>query len=243
VSVLQRSIIRIDEEKCDGCGICANACHEGAIQIIDGKAKLVKESYCDGLGDCIGPCPRDAITIEVRDAEEYDEEAVKVHMKLMAMQTAGDAPGCPSCPGSAIRAMEPPVSEPASDATTPSMLTHWPVQIMLVPPTAPFLQGADLLVAADCVPFAYPDFHSTFIRGRTVLVGCPKLDDAAHYLEKFTAMFRMSDIKSVTVTYMEVPCCGGLIGLINRAIAASGKNIPLRLVKIGIGGDILEDKR
>lgn len=238
----RRGIIRIDEEKCDGCGICADACHEGAIRIIDGKAKLVRESYCDGLGDCIGPCPQDAIHIEEREADDYDEEAVRLH--LAEMTAGGTQPGaCPSCPGSAVRSMKPP-AEPDSSGTVDavSKLTHWPVQITLVPPGAPFLRDADVLIAADCVPFAFADFHRRFISGRAVLVGCPKLDDAGYYLDKLTEMFSSSGIRSLTVVYMEVPCCGGLVRLVTRALSDSGADIPLRLVRIGVNGDIQEDR-
>lgn len=228
-----RRIIRIDEEKCDGCGICAEACHEGAIRMVDGKARLVRESYCDGLGDCIGPCPRDAISFEEREAEVYDCEAVRRHL----------SGGCRGhCPGSeaAVIEEEPPAgTEPGAESL--SRLSTWPVQIMLVPPAAPFLQGADLLIAADCVPFAYPDFHTDFLNGRVALVGCPKLDDAGHYLDKLTEMFSINDVRSVTVVRMEVPCCGALPRLVEEALRRSGNTAPLRSVTIGVRGNILEE--
>jgi len=234
---LRRRIICIDEEKCDGCGICAEACHEGAIAIVDGKARLVKESYCDGLGDCIGPCPRDAISIEERDAEEYDAEAVGEHLAGMAGSPSG-------CPGACPEVIEGPSGGAAENMETrPSRLSAWPVQITLVPPNAPFLKKADLLLAADCVPFAYADFHERFVRGRTVLVGCPKLDDAEYYLQKLEEIFRLNSPSSVTVVYMEVPCCGGLPRLARMAAEASGRIIPMRLVRIGIRGKMIEDIR
>ncbi len=240
---ITRKIIRIDEDKCDGCGICADACHEGAIKMINGKAKLVKESYCDGLGDCIGPCPQDAISIEERFADEYDEEAVQIHLEEQKSETSSAENAVCACPGSAVRDLTR-TSEPASKAESccqTSRLSTWPVQITLVPPNAPFLSDADLLIAADCVPFAFPDFHSRFIDGRIALVGCPKLDDAGYYTDKFTQIFKMNSIKSVTVAYMEVPCCGGLVQLIHKALIQSGKQIPLTFVKIGIKGDILDE--
>lgn len=233
---MRRRIICIDEEKCDGCGICAEACHEGAIAIVDGKARLVKESYCDGLGDCIGPCPRDAISIEEREAEEYDEDAVKEHLAVN-----GNCPA--SCPGSIPHEIpeDKPNTVPPSSGDQPSRLTTWPVQITLVPPNAPFLKNADLLLAADCVPFAFAGFHESFAGGRVVLVGCPKLDDAEYYLQKLEEIFRLNSPSSVTVVYMEVPCCGGLPRLARMAAEASGGNIPMRLVRIGIRGEIIED--
>ena len=240
---ITRKIIRIDEEKCDGCGICADACHEGAIQIIDGKARLVKESYCDGLGDCIGPCPQDAITIEERFADEYDEAAVQKHLEEQASSSAPAKPVVCACPGSAVRKLSHP-AEPMGTAVSGDIHSHlstWPVQITLVPPNAPFLRDSDLLIAADCVPFAFPDFHNRFIKGRVALVGCPKLDDAGYYTDKFTEIFKMNEIKSITVVYMEVPCCGGLVQVVHKALIQSGKQIPLSFLKIGIKGDILDE--
>ncbi|MEN8207848.1 MAG: 4Fe-4S binding protein [Candidatus Fermentibacteria bacterium] len=243
MSRVTRKIIRIDEEKCDGCGICADACHEGAIQIINGKAKLVKESYCDGLGDCIGPCPQDAITIEERFADEYDEEAVQKHLAERDSSSAPAEPVVCSCPGTAARELSHPASpmETAISENVPSRLSTWPVQITLVPPSAPFLNNSDLLIAADCVPFAFPDFHNRFIKGRVALVGCPKLDDAGYYMNKFTEIFKLNEFKSITVVYMEVPCCGGLVQLVHKALIQSGKQIPLTFLKIGIKGDILDE--
>jgi len=240
---ITRKIIRIDEEKCDGCGICADACHEGAIQIIGGKAKLVKESYCDGLGDCIGPCPQDAITIEERFADEYDEDAVQKHLEERDSSTEPAKPVVCACPGSAVRELSHPAEpmETASSEIVPSSLSTWPVQITLVPPNAPFLSDSDLLIAADCVPFAFPDFHNRFIKGRVALVGCPKLDDPGYYADKFTEIFKVNEIRSITVVYMEVPCCGGLVQLVHKALIQSGKQIPITFLKIGIKGDILDE--
>jgi NAD-dependent dihydropyrimidine dehydrogenase PreA subunit len=238
---ITRKIIRIDEEKCDGCGLCADACHEGAIRIIKGKAKLVKESYCDGLGDCIGPCPRGAISIEERSADEYDEEAVQRHLENLDSDSVSVKPV--ACPGTEVRDLNSPPKpqEAAPDGEVISSLTNWPVQIKLVPPGAPFLENSDLLIAADCVPFAYPDFHNRFIKGRIALVGCPKLDDAGYYAEKLADMFRRKGIRSITVAYMEVPCCGGLVQIVRKALMQSTEQIPVSYVKIGIKGEILDE--
>jgi len=236
-----RPIIKIDESKCDGCGQCARACEEGAIQIVDGKAKLVSETYCDGLGACIGECPRDAITIEERPAQAFDPEAVQKHQA--GHHTEEKLPcGCPSTftqtfhreHGSQPHAANPdPAVPPASE------LAQWPIQLRLVPANAPFLAGARLLIAADCVPFAFADFHCRFLRGRILLIGCPKFDDADLSRDKLADIFRSNDIQSIEVVFMEVPCCFGLLRLIQAALDDSGKNIPLSAVKIGLRGDIL----
>jgi len=243
---IKRKIIRIDEEKCDGCGLCVPSCAEGAIQIIDGKAKLVAEKYCDGLGACLGECPQDAIGIVEIEAEAFDEEAVKAHLKslITSHPPPEEALAC-GCPSALIQSFTPPPS-PASgrktDVSSPavSALSHWPVQIRLVPPAAPFLKGADLLVAADCTPFAYPAFHRDFINGRTVLVGCPKLDAVDPYIEKFAALFASADIKSVTVVVMEVPCCQGLPVIVKRGMDRAGKSVPMEIVVLSTRGGILE---
>jgi NAD-dependent dihydropyrimidine dehydrogenase PreA subunit len=297
---MKRKIITIDDEKCNGCGACIPDCPEGALQLIDGKARLISDLFCDGLGACIGSCPEDAISVEEREAEPYDESKVmanivrhgantiKAHLAHLqdhgedefmreaiaylvendievpsefldsncacgepvidrGPESLGQGPGHDhggGCPGTRLMNLDmdaPPreQEESAAPESMPSRLKQWPVQIMLVPPHAPFLNGADLLFAADCVPFAYPDFHEKFLKGRVCLVGCPKLDDAQHYLEKITEMFKLNNIKSVMIAYMEVPCCGGMTRIIEEAMKASGKNIPLASQMIGIKGDEL----
>ena len=254
---MRREIIRIDEEKCDGCEQCVDACEEGAIQIIDGVARLVKDSYCDGLGACIGECPQGALTIEVREASDFDEAAVRQHLAgLVAKQIESQArpapvrPPAPSgCPGSRPQAIRP-VPQPTpcpgtadgcgTSAKSPSALGNWPVQIHLMPVNAPYLQNARLLIAADCVPFAYADFHRKLLDGRVVMIGCPKLDDAGLYREKLAEVFRQNDLQEVMIGVMEVPCCFGLVMLVRQAMEDSGRTIPVSLTKIGIRGDICE---
>lgn len=237
-----RKIVRIDEEKCTGCGLCIPNCAEGALQIIDGKAKLVSEKFCDGLGACLGHCPEDAITVIEREAEEFDEKAVEIylHKQKQAQPKPEPQPVFVGCPSS--RAMHFKGSEAKAESTPTmpavSQLTQWPVQLKLVPINAPYFQDADLLIAADCVPFSYANFHQDFLKGKAVVVGCPKLDDVQLYKEKLTEIFKANPIKSITVPFMEVPCCFGLVKATEDAIAASGKNIPLKKVKIGIRGDI-----
>lgn len=231
---MKRNIVKIDEEKCNGCGLCVPACAEGAIQIVDGKARLVADNLCDGLGACLGDCPQGAITIEEREAEIFDQQAVAdQHLKVTAPPHGG---GCPSA-----RAMKltPPKQSSATQAEAgDSQLANWPVQLKLIPPSAPFLAEADLLLAADCVPFAYPDFHRRFLAGKTLLIGCPKLDDVEGYVEKLTAILSQNEIKRLTVLHMEVPCCNGLLSLARQALAASGKEIPFESAIIGIKGDL-----
>jgi len=288
---MKRQIITIDESLCTGCGLCIPNCPEGALQIIDGKVRLVSDLFCDGLGACIGHCPEGAIATEIRDAEPYDESKVmenivrsgpnviKAHLAHLrdhkqdeyfrealaylvdrgieipaeffepACRCGENDPSAPAfagCPGSRVVNFEadaacasdaPGSPPPGVPAERPSRLRQWPVQIMLVPPDAPFLDGADLLVAADCVPFACAGFHENLLAGKALLVGCPKLDDAEHYLEKLTAMFKGNDVRSVTVAHMEVPCCTGLVRLVERAIRDSGKNIPFEARMIGIRGN------
>ncbi len=233
-----RKIIRIDEEKCDGCGICVPACAEGALQIINGKAKLVSEKYCDGLGACLGECPQGAITIEERTAEEFNEEATKLYLEEKK-HTMEELPcGCPATTATQFARQEVTGATPKETAAQRSMLGHWPVQLTLVPPTAPFLQGTDLVLAADCVPFAYAGFHQDFLKNHSLLVACPKLDDFQAHLGKLTDVLSHSSVKSLTVVHMEVPCCSGLVYMAKQAMQLSGKNIPLKEVTIGIRGDL-----
>lgn len=229
----KRKIIKIDEEKCNGCGLCIPNCPEGALQIIGGKARIVKDLFCDGLGACLGHCPQGALTIEVRDAEPFDEKKVKEHM-------ANKNAPC-ACPGSKMMDFtdKRPRSSVPRASGAPSQLRQWPVQIMLVPPTAPYFKNADLLIAADCVPFAYADFHEELLKGNILLVGCPKLDDIEIYGEKIAEIVKSGGIKSITYARMEVPCCAGLVGIIKDAISASGRKIPFKEVVIGIKGDRL----
>ena len=225
-----RRIITIDEERCNGCGLCADACHEGAIGIVDGKAKLLREDYCDGLGDCLPACPMNAISFEEREAPAYNEAAV------LAAKKAKEAPLPCSCPGSACRSI--PQSAPVADVYVPSCLANFPVQIKLLPPNAPYFDGADLLIAADCTAYSYGNFHHDFMRDKVTMIGCPKLD-AVDYAEKLTQIFKYNDIRSVTVTRMTVPCCGGLSHAVKTAISNSGKDIPLRIVTISPDGRII----
>ncbi len=218
-----RRIITIDEEKCNGCGLCADACHEGAIGIVAGKAKLLREDYCDGLGDCLPACPMNAISFEEREAPAYNEAAV------LAAKKAKEAPLPCGCPGSACQSVP---------KTMSSQLMNFPVQIKLLPPNAPYFSGADLLIAADCTAYSYGNFHRDFMRGRITMIGCPKLD-AVDYAEKLTQIFRDNDIRSVTVTRMTVPCCGGLSYAVKTAIENSGKQIPLNIVTISPDGKII----
>lgn len=227
-----RKIIRIDEEKCNGCGLCADACHEGAIEMVDGKAKLTREDYCDGLGDCLPACPTGAITFEEREAPAYDQSAV-----LAAKEQKMPLPcGCPGTNAKAIH-REAQLTEPLSSTT--SQLSQWPVQIKLAPVNAPYFENANLLIAADCTAYAYGNFHNDFIRNHITLIGCPKLDDV-DYSEKLTQIIANNNIKSVTVVRMEVPCCGGIEYAVKTALQASGKFIPWSVVTISTDGKILD---
>jgi len=220
-----RKIVQIDEEKCNGCGLCVPSCEEGAIQIIDGKAKLVAENLCDGLGNCLGECPQDAITIEEREAEEFDEVAVEEHLQDQGAPAASPCSGG-GCPGAAAMNLGAPATAeaPKPGAAQPSQLRNWPVQLTLVPVHAPWLERADLLISADCVPYALGSFHSDLLAGKQVITACPKLDDVQPYLEKLTAIFETHDIKRVTVARMEVPCCGGLTAIVREALEQSGSD-------------------
>ncbi len=281
----RRNIVKIDEEKCDGCGLCVPACAEGALQVIDGKARLVSETYCDGLGACLGECPRGAITIEEREAEEFDIEATRRHLAADSAlvgeslledppwrvpsqreplvgeglapshrEPTRDSPTLPGesegetadrgCPGAASRVL--PRSHtgtsgaPETAAHVPSALGNWPVQLRLVPVRAPYFDGSTLLITADCVPFAFSEFHGRFLAEKTLLIGCPKLDEAELYRRKLAQIFLQNDIHKVEVVYMEVPCCYGLVHLVQQALKESGKDIPLALTKISIKGEVLE---
>ena len=234
-----RKIIRIDEEKCNGCGACVPACAEGALQIIDGKAKLVSETYCDGLGACLGKCPQGAITIEERAAEEFNEEATKLHLEEEKCIMEALPCGCPSATVTQFERQETTEVAPIEATNRQSVLSHWPVQLTLVPPTAPFLQGADLLLVADCVPFAYAGFHQDFMKDHTVLVACPKLDDFQAHLKKLTDILCQSSVKTLTVVHMEVPCCSGLVHMVKQAMQSAAKDIPLKEITVGIRGDLI----
>jgi len=241
---VKRKIIKIDEDLCNGCGQCVLACAEGAIQIIDGKAKVVSDNLCDGLGACIGDCPEGALEIIERDAEEYDEVAVEKHLALEDAQKPAPAMAC-GCPSTHIQTFTPASScesanIPASIEDARSALTHWPVQIRLVPAHAPFLKGADLLVLADCCAVAYPRLHNDMLNGKVVMMGCPKFDDTDAYVDKFADIFKTADIKSVTVVIMEVPCCSGLPMIIKKGMGAAGKKIAVKEMVISTRGEILE---
>ena len=280
----KRKIIKIDEDKCNGCGKCVPNCPEGALQIIDNKARLVSDLFCDGLGACLGECPEEAITIEEREAEQYDEKRVmenivkkgknviKAHLKhlkdhnqteyykqaveylnekgienpeeIEEVVDAGSSDlkqSYSGCPGSRVLDMRKEKEVPGRSeiiSTGPSQLKQWPIQIMLVPVNAPYFENSDLLISADCVPFSYSGFHRDLLKGRVLLVGCPKLDDAAFYKEKITEILKNNNINSITVVYMEVPCCFGMVRVVEEAVKASGKNIPFENIEISIKGDI-----
>ena len=237
-----RKIIRIDKEKCNGCGACADACHESAIDIINGKAELVREHFCDGLGDCLPECPTGAISFEEREAPEYDEKAVKEAQKkiLAKNQTMTAHVGCPGSKSMQIQRKETSETKKlSSTADQVSRLQNWPVQIKLAPANAPYFNDAKLLIAADCTAYAYAGFHQDFIRNKVTLIGCPKLDQV-DYSEKLTAIIQNNDIQSVTIVRMEVPCCGGLEMATRKALQNSGKFIPWQVITIGIDGNIIE---
>ncbi len=256
----KRTIIEINEDLCDGCGDCIISCAEGALKIVDGKAKLVSDVLCDGIGVCLGHCPQDAITLIERDAEEFDEAAVEQHQRALAASenqttnqsdqaTPHEPTPAPMCPGSQARSLKPPSG--GNDAfgfggfqkQAPAMVSElqgWPVQLHLLNPAAPFLANSDLLLCADCVPFAYPNFHHDFLKDHSIAIGCPKLDDVSPYVGKLTEMLQRG-VNSLTVIFMEVPCCGGIVQMAGQALEASDVDIPVRLVKIGVRGDILSD--
>ena len=236
---MKRKIVEIDAEKCNGCGLCAKACHEGAIAMVDGKARLVKDDYCDGMGDCLPACPVGAITITEREAAPYDENAVA---KRKAESQAKPAAVPHICPGKMARAIKRETEDSSLQLGTPtltSQLRQWPVQIKLVPVKAPWFNGAKLLVAADCTAYAYANFHQELMRGRITIIGCPKLDEG-DYTEKLTAILTQNDIKELVIVRMEVPCCGGLERAATNALKASGKFIPWRVVTVAIDGHLVE---
>lgn len=235
-----RKIIKIDEEKCNGCGICVSACHEGAIGIANGKAKLMRDDYCDGLGDCLPGCPVNAISFEEREAAEYDEAAVKANMAAKKAASAHPLP-C-GCPGTQSKTIERKIekSEYCETKEVESQLNQWPVQIKLVPINAPYFNGANLLIAADCTAYAYGDFHNKFMKNKITLIGCPKLDEG-DYADKLAAILENNDIKSLTVVRMQVPCCGGIVNAVKKALLQSGKLIPWNIVTISTNGEIIED--
>ena len=250
---MKRTIVKIDEEKCNGCGACAAACQEGAIAMIGGKAKLIRDDYCDGLGNCLPACPADAISFEEREAAAYDHEAVLAHMaarkatSLMPTEAPSPKPEFTGCPGSMSRTITHASAPASNNAAIPghtapvsmeSRLSQWPVQIKLAPVNAPYFDGCDLLIAADCTAYAYGAFHRDFIRGRVTLIGCPKLDEG-DYSEKLTAILAQNDIRSVTVVRMAVPCCGGIQRAAERAVSASGKPLSLHTVIVGTDGTLL----
>lgn len=253
-----RKIIKIEEDKCNGCGLCVPNCAEGAIQIIGGKAKLVKDSYCDGLGACLGHCPQDALHVIEREADEFDEEEAMKHvnagkkeapaLRHIPMHGDGHHHGGGGCPGSRMMSFgkeETSVQKGTSvssddiEVRIKPQLRQWPVQLSLVPVNAPYFDNADLLVTADCVPFAYANYHIDLLKGKAVVIGCPKLDDIESYVEKLTAIFESNSLKSITVAFMEVPCCSGIVRAVDAALQRSGRNIPVNRVRIGIRGDRL----
>ena len=235
-----RKIVKIDEEKCNGCGLCVTACHEGALQLIDGKAYIVSESYCDGLGDCLPECPTKAIVLEERETVEYDEEAVKKHMEKSKPQPEATLPcGCPGTQAKLLAKKHPEATSVFSDEPLQSQLGQWPCQIKLVPVTAPYLDNAHLLIAADCTAFAYPNIHK-FMRNKITLIGCPKLDNT-DYSEKLTSILKQHELKSVSILRMEVPCCGGIVQAFKKALSNSGIIIPWSIVTISTQGGIIED--
>lgn len=247
---IMRKIIEIDEERCDGCGLCVPACAEAALQIIDGKAKLVDDKYCDGLGACLGDCPNDALKTIEREADPFDEEAVEELLKSKSPEgeRAAETTLPCGCPSGLVQSFMPRVTgkevlKPMSRRAGQSALSHWPVQINLVPAKAPFLKGADLLISADCTAFTYPDFHQDFLRGKVLVVGCPKFDDVQGYIRKFVEIFHEAEVKSITVVVMEVPCCHGLPRIVEKAVKLAGKTIPVEQVVISTRGTVLKREK
>ena len=244
---VNRKIIQIDEERCDGCGNCVISCAEGALKIIDGQAKVVSDNLCDGLGACIGDCPQDALHIIEREAEEFDEAAVEKHLETRTDGAEEQSVMPCGCPSTQIQSFAP--ASGCQEAKIPktmehseSALSHWPVQIRLIPPTAPFLKGADLLVVADCVPLAFPNLHRDYLEGKAVMVGCPKFDDVQDYIDRFAEIFKTADVRSVTTLVMEVPCCSGLPAIVKKGMEKAGVLVPSKQVTISTRGEILEER-
>ncbi len=238
--MILRNIVKIDEEKCDGCGQCVDACAEGAIKIVDGKAKLVSEIYCDGLGACIGQCPQDAIIIEKRQAAEFDEEATTAHLaEKKSLQKQPDFV-CPGMMAKELRAKGEPAKSKTADVS--SQLSHWPVQLKLVSPQAPYFANADLLLVADCVPFAMGDFHDKLLKNHSIVVGCPKLDDSQFYIEKLAQIIKINELNSLTVIHMEVPCCSGLTYIAQEATVHSGVKMPFEDITIDLQGNVIKSE-
>ncbi|MEE8416358.1 MAG: 4Fe-4S binding protein [Desulfobacterales bacterium] len=244
---VNRKIIEIDEDLCDGCGLCVPSCAEGALEIVDGKVKVIADNYCDGLGACLGECPVGALKVVDREAEEFDEVAVEAYLEEKEKNMPKAEPmvsgGCPSSRIERFDRIEPVQASNAPDigrVEETSALSHWPVQIRLIPPTAEFLKGADLLVLADCMPVAFPSLHRDFLKEKVVALGCPKFDDAEGYVNKFAEIFQVADIKSVTVVVMEVPCCAGLPIIVKKGLEISGKEVPIKEVVVSTRGKILD---
>jgi Pyruvate/2-oxoacid:ferredoxin oxidoreductase delta subunit len=242
-----RKIIQIDEEKCNGCGNCVVSCAEGALAIVDGKAKVISDILCDGLGACIGECPEKALQIIEREAEEFDEAAVEAHLgshTTKPVPVEEPAPPC-GCPSARLQTFTPcaQANRPVSHAGGGSMLSHWPIQIRLVPPNAPFLKGADLLVVADCVPVAFPGLHQEYLKGKAIMIGCPKFDDGQAYVDKFAAILKGAGVRSITTVVMEVPCCAGLPMMVQKGLEKSGAKIPFTQVIVSTRGEVLEARK
>ena len=246
---IMRKIIEIDEELCDGCGLCVPDCAEGSLVVIDGKAKMISDNLCDGLGACLGSCPQGALKIIEREADDFDEEAVEEHLAKQKNQGETKAPKTSGCPSAQLKTFAP--QTPCQTANKPVMaagggtssLTHWPVQIRLVPPGAEFLQGADLLVAADCSAVSAPNFQMDFLTGKVVMMGCPKFDDAESYVQRFSEIIANCNLKSITILIMEVPCCSSMNGIIQKAMERAGKNVPVEQITLSTQGAVLENKK
>ena len=239
---VKRKIIEIDDELCDGCGQCVPSCAEGAIELVDGKARVVAEKYCDGLGACMGECPNNALRIIEREADDFDEEAVEAYLKEKESKIEQAEPAISKgCPSARVQTFIPPAAD-TDQAPSDSQLSHWPIQINLIQASAPFLKGADLLVAADCGPAAFAGFQD-LLKGKVLMIGCPKFDDAPAYIDKFTQIFKTAGIKSITSLIMEVPCCSGLPAILKRALDASGKKIPMEQIVISTRGALLDKRK